>query len=109
MLRIAVSIVVGLAGGILLGSLAAYCLHPTGAFSPLPDDKPGWTDYPTIDDAVRQGQPVLWQKIHHNAGDFRYWMFFGVVCGGGFGMVTGSVVGATAILTERLGQLQASK
>jgi len=108
MVRITVSMVVGLAGGILLGSLAAYCLHPTGEFLPLPGEGPRWTSYPTIAESVGLGNPVLTQNLY-SAGDFRYWLFFGVVCGGGFGMVTGSVVGATAILAERLGRLPAPK
>ena len=79
------SILAGLLVGASLGGAAAYLLAPAA-----PSDT-RWATYPALADATPAPQgPVLWQHTR-SAPEFQYWLFLGVLLGGGFGAVTGAV------------------
>lgn len=83
---------VGLLAGSALGGLLALALYPR-----VPSDD-GWTSYPTLASPVPgDGRPVLWQDVR-NEMTLSYFLFFGLLLGGGFGAVTGALTGATAAL-----------
>jgi hypothetical protein len=89
--------VIGLFAGALLGILCAYLFCPAEAPPTW-----GWTSYPSgagANNAPAAGAPLFWQ---HSWGEhsLRYWLFLGVMLGGGFGAVTGAVLSIRLAATE---------
>ncbi|MBY0228193.1 MAG: hypothetical protein K2W96_02815 [Gemmataceae bacterium] len=91
MMRLAAGVALGWALGAGLGASAAWLIHPAPTLAP---PSGGWTSYPTL------AGPVLEQRAE-GVGPFRWWLFLGVLAGGGSGMIAGAAAGG-ALAAERL-------
>jgi len=86
MWRRIVGISIGVVVGAALGCLGAFLLAPAA------EPESGWSSYPTLAAASQESQgPALWQHIR-SGPEFRFWLFLGVLLGGGFGAVTAAVL-----------------
>lgn len=84
--RIILTMVVGLVLGAGLGALCCWLIFP------IPQDS-DWVSYPTLTQtAAQKNQPVVFQHTRETGG-FRFWLYLGVLLGGGFGAVVGAIVG----------------
>lgn len=95
MWRRLLGVLIGLLIGVGLGILGAILLAPP---APGPAES-NWLSYPTAAEAVKvaPGTPLLWDNNIRGAPELRYWMFLGLLLGGGFGALTGAVVSAGGI------------
>src|SRR5262245_28653428 len=104
MWRISCSILVGLLIGAGLGSALAVIIYP-----PAPEDD-GWVSYPTLANP-RMDPQGLWFSQHVIRAalpEYRYWLFHGLLYGGGFGAVTGAIAAVASALAQARKQEQAS-
>jgi hypothetical protein len=86
--------------GLVLGG-GAGCLTAILLYGSQPSSRSGWTSYPTLADAHAPGGVVLGQR-EIGPPEWRYWLFAGILYGGGFGLVGGAVVGGTAAVVAAM-------
>lgn len=89
--RVLLAVFIGLFAGCLFGSGAAVGIlkftNPAAA---------GWTSYPTL------GSVVSGPVVQSSFWEYSTFYFWGILYGGGFGSVTGAIVGASREIVDAI-------
>lgn len=81
-----------------MGVLLAWMVH---FLEPGEQPEKKWTSYPTLSDTA--GQPLLGQHVQGNL-PLSYLLFQGILLGGGFGSLVGTIAAGTGAILRTMGQ-----
>jgi hypothetical protein len=90
----------GLAAGALLGGLLAFAVYRLES-NPPPDN--AW--WANVGGNVPRGAPLLWQHVSHGP-PWSSLLFYGLLLGGGFGSVVGTIVFGTGAIARKLDRIR---